>query len=94
MQGLSVLGKAAPKIAAAGGLAAGLAVPVVAGPLISGIGNLATQAVGGVVPGVASTASAMGVGRPGAPNVPQVTASGVPGGLGQFGGTAPYGGTS
>ena len=47
-----------------------------------------------MVPGVASTASAMGVGRPGAPNVPQVTASGVPGGLGQFGGTAPYGGTS
>lgn len=53
MQGLDVLGKFAPK---AGGLAAGLALPLVASPLIDAVGGTAAKAAGGLVEGVGGVA--------------------------------------
>jgi len=62
MSGLNVLGKAAPVIAGAGGLAAGLAVPALAMPVIGGVANLTGQAGQGLVQ-TAARAAGLGVGQ-------------------------------
>lgn len=85
MAGLNVLGKAAPVIAGAGGLAAGLAVPALAMPILGGVANLAGQAGSGALK---AGAGVLGMKQPGAA---EYSTDAIPQGLRQFGDTDPYG---
>ena len=85
MSGLNILGKAAPVIAGAGGLAAGLAAPALAAPLLGAAGNLTGQAAKNTAQ---ATAGLLGTQGPGAVKYDQ---NGVPIGTDRYGG---YGGYS
>lgn len=85
MGGLNVLGKAAPVIAGAGGLAAGLAAPALAMPILGGVANLAGQAGSNVAK---AGAGILGIKQPGAP---QYSTDALGQNQSQFGPTDPYG---
>ena len=75
MGGLSVLGKATPALATAGGLAAGLAVPALAAPLIGASGNLVKQGLGG---GAQAARAALGFATKGDPGTGAYPGGAVP----------------